>query len=143
MSEQNVVAFPELDFDALPELAGFSIPPAGHYGLLLTIQAKEINKKTAIEFSYVVAEILEQADPTLPPATIGDKFSVAYFLDNEFGAGKLKRAVTPLKEFFGTSSLSAIAEQCQELEVYGTVSVRGDKKDPEKKYADVTSITVK
>lgn len=142
MAENKTIAFPDLDFDALPDLPGFSVPPAGSYKLKMTLSMKEINKKSAVEAEFEVVELLEQADPTEAPAKIGDKFSSAFFLDNQFGLGKLKETIAPLKDFFGTGSLAAIAEQCQGLSIAGTVKVRSDKNDAEKKYASVSNIIV-
>jgi hypothetical protein len=142
MSQANTPAFPDLDFDALEDLPSFKAPANGHYKLQLTILMKEINKKSAVEFNYVVDEILEQADPTEEPSKQGDKFSVAYFLDNEFSRGRLKQSLLPLKEFTGVSTLAAIAEQCQGLTVYGMVTKKQDKKDAEKFYSDVRNIVV-
>ncbi len=142
MSNANAQAFPDLDFDAIPDLPAFAVPPAGHYKLKLTILSKTINAKQAVEFGYEVVEILEQADPTEAPAKIGDKFSCAYFLDNEFSLGKLKADIAPLQAFCGQKQLAAVAEQCQGLSVYGVVKVRRDKNDADKKYASVSSLTV-
>lgn len=149
MNTNTASQFPDLDFDDLPELPSFAVPPMGTYTLKLVITSKVVAKKPAIEFEYEVMELLEQVDPTEVPATIGNKFSVAYFLDNEFGQGKLKKSLMPLKEFFGTGNVAAIAEGCAGgLVVTGTVKSRLDSKgnldndgNP-KKYADVVNLLV-
>lgn len=144
MSNDNTIAMPDLDFDTLPELAGFSVPPAGYYKLTLNIASKLINKKPAIELGYKVLEILEQSDPTEAPAKIGDMFSTAYFLDNDIAKGSLRNALAPLKEFAGSTSLPAIAEACKDLEVFGVVKVRKVEKAgaDAKYYASVENIVV-
>lgn len=127
------------DLGNLADLAGFSVPNNGHYKLAVTASTKEINSKPAVVFDYEVLEVMEMADATATPPVIGDKFGEAFFIDNEFGVGQLKKSLAPYGDAFGTTNIGALLEQIQGVSIYGTVKRRIDKKDETKIYASVSN----
>lgn len=136
----NTNQMPDLDFDSLADLPQFTTPPAGVYELVLKeITAKTVASKPAVEFSFSVVSCEEQADPAATPAKANDTFTTLYFTDNEVGQGKLKEAIRPLVEFFGTRKLQEVAEQAKNLAVSAVVKVR---KVGDKEYVSVEGITV-
>lgn len=129
--------------DDIEDLPGFVVPPAGVYMLRCNAEVKEVNNKDAVELKFTVAECLEQQDEAATPAKVGDKFSTLFMLDNEIGVGRLKEAMIPFAEAFGTRNLKQlVTEQIKDILISAKVKPRQDKKDPDKVYADVSQITV-
>lgn len=113
-------AFDEMDdlldrsIDDLKDLPEFKVPETGVYKLSVTVGAKFINDKPAIECNYVVRETVELADATATPAMPGDKFSVAFFLKDkdgqpsEMGEGRMKEFAAPFETHFGEKHLKTL-----------------------------------
>lgn len=137
------------NLDDVADLPSFAVPPAGYYKLALTICVKKINDKDAVEFDYTVMEVLELADPSKTPPTLGDKFNESFQITNEIGLGKFKAAATPIMDALVTTSFADIlGNQVQGMEVFATLKRRvhkDDKQLPEadqRVYAEVSNLTV-
>lgn len=128
------------DLEDLPEFKPF---PAGAHRVLVTTTIKEINGKQAVELSMKHLETLELAEPTKDtPPKEGDESSVAFMLDNEFGRGKLKNALRPLTAALGTSTNRETIEAAKDVECLVVTSVRKDKQDPTRLYANINELQV-
>lgn len=127
------------DIEDLPSFANF---PVGFHRVSLSLSTKKINEHPAIEASLVYIEAIELADPSLEPPKAGDKASLAYMMDNEFGSGKFKELAKPLAATLGTVKVAEIIEQCQNMEVIIATGLRKDKTDPTKEYMDIKELAV-
>ena len=148
MAASGLAGLLEANLDDVADLPTFEVPPAGYYKLALTIGLKKINEKDAVEFDYVVREVLELADASKTPPTIGTKFNEAFQITNEIGLGKFKAAAKPVMEALGTISFADIlGNQVQGMEVFATLKRRVHKDDkslPESEqrvYPEVSNIT--
>lgn len=154
MSEQqattgmNLSALLAATLDDVADLPSFDVPPAGYYKLGLTIAVKKINDRDVIEFNYDVREVMELADPTATPPTIGTKFNSAFQITNEIGLGKFKEAAEPIMEALGTTSFGDIlGGQVAGMEVYAVLKHRVHKDDKslpatdQRIYPEVSKIT--
>lgn len=128
--------------DDLADLPAFEVPPAGAYILRVTCSPKVINEKPAVEAAFEVIETVELSDAKDNPAAPGTKFSMAFMVQNEFGVGKLKQFLAPFQEHFQQGNIGALIAEIKDIQIAATLKVRKDKEDPDKKYANVTNITV-
>lgn len=126
------------NLDDIDDLPGFMTPSNGVYLLKFSTSTKVVNDKHAVSADFEVLECVEQnnaEDPATPPGT---KFNVLFFLENEFGIGKLKELLKPISEHFGVPSLSVlVTETCKDLEITAKVKQRKNKEDPDRPFADV------
>ena len=137
MAASGLAGLLAANLDDVADLPTFAVPPAGYYKLALTIDVKKINEKDAVEFSYVVMEVLELADASKTPPVIGDKFNEAFQITNEIGLGKFKAAAAPVMAALGTSSFADIlGGQVQGMEVFATLKRRVHKEDKQLPEAD-------
>lgn len=145
MSDIKQASFDDLfsaSIDDLADLPSFEVPPAGAYSLSVTCARKEINDKQAIEAAFTVLNTEELADKNDAPVANGTKFSMAFMIGNEYGLGNLKKFLKPFQEHFNAPNIGALLEEIKDVSIVGTLKVRKDKEDPDKKYASVTNITV-
>ncbi len=148
MSEIKTVANIEdlfsANLDDLADLAAFETPPPGAYILRVSVEPKKINDKEAIEASFEVIETVELVDSSnTKPVANGTKFSTAFFLDNEFGVGNMKKFLQPFAQHFGHGSIGQlIREDIKDLTISAILKNRKDKNDPDKVYASVSNISV-
>ncbi len=125
--------------DDLKDLPEFKVPSTGMYRLGLTVSAKEINEKPAVEASFRVIECIELAEPTDEPGKLDDKFSIAFFLkdnegeDSELGFGRLKEFVLPFKAHFNEDNLKTVLQTHLSNEVLITALVKKIGRKPNKK----------
>lgn len=140
------------DIDDIEEVAGFEVPPNGVYGLELTVDLKEVNEKTCVEYSFVVEELLEQNDKKADAGKIGSKFSQLFFLSGFKDEAHKLRTLSDLKllneplsaHFEEGNLLRLIREKLNTpLKIVGTVKRRADKEDKERFYGKVSNIQVK
>jgi len=127
------------DIEDLPEYKSF---PKGSYKLSVTMSAKEVNDKPAVEMEMKCLEVLELADADAAAPAEGDTSSILFFLDNPFGKGKLKKAATPLAESLGASSVREIVEACQGIECVAVLKQTVNKKDADSPYQELVEIAV-
>lgn len=141
------------EIDDLADLPEFKAPHTGIYRLTVTAVPKEIADKAAVEASFVVVDTIELADPTLEDSERskpGDKFSVAFFLqdnegkDSELGFGRLKEFVKPFQAHYGTANLKQlILENLKEpTSIVAKVERKERRKEAGKFDARVSDITV-
>lgn len=144
--DQDQFDFSLLDktLDDIEDLAGFETPVPGVYTLKLKMETKVINNKPAVVANMEVIECQEQDDPEAEATKPDTKFSVAFFLNNEVGLGKLKEFLLQPAEFFGESNLKVLlTEHMKEsLVCSATVKRKKNKEDPDKPYADVSNVVI-
>ena len=127
------------DLEDLPESKPF---PEGAHRALLTLTAKEVNSKPAIEAVFKAVETVELAAPTEDsPVKEGDEANVLYFMDNEFGQGKFKKIAKVLGEALNASSIREVVENTQSVEVLVITTKRANKKTGDV-YMDVKELQV-
>lgn len=118
----------DMELDDLQDLPTFDPFPEGAHRILLTLEAKEVNKKPAIELTMKIVETLELANPTEDEAPeVGAETNILYFLDNEFGQGNLKLITPILGKVFGTRNIREIVEQTTDLECLVLTTQRKNK----------------
>ena len=128
--------------DDLEDLPEYKTYPPGAHKVTATLEAKEINNKPAIElsFKYLEAIELEGSDAVSPSA--GDESSTLFFLDNEYGRGNLKNALTAFHDFAGGGTNREIVEAVKDVECVILTSYGKNKNDPDKPYLNVKEIQV-
>ena len=127
------------DIDDLPEFKSF---PAGAYNLDVTLESKKVGDHPCVEMSLKLLEVVQLVSPTDTPPKEGDTSSILFMLDNKFGLGKLKAAVTPIAVALGVSSIREAAEQCKGMNCIAVLTVRQDKNDADKEYQGVKELQV-
>ena len=128
------------DLEDLPEFKPF---PVGAHKVLITLELKEIVNKQAVELNMVAIETLELAHQAQDePLKQGDSTSLAFFMDNEFGRGALKKVSIPLAEALGTNTIRELIEACKYVECLVVTSLRKDKNDPDKFYTNIKELSV-
>lgn len=115
------------DLTELADLADFKVPAAGRYTLNVSAETKEIGTHPAVCLNYEVMGIVELADPESVPPTIGDKFGENYNIDNEYGVGRLKKALQPYAASLNIGNIGELLEALQGIVITGTVKRREDK----------------
>lgn len=128
------------DLEDLPEFGSF---PAGAHRCFATLEQKEVNGKPAVELSLKLIEHLELANAAeAKELQAGSIASTLYFLDNEFGRGKLKKICAVLGAHLGTGVLREIIDQTTDVECAVVTKLSANKKDPDAPYMDVKDIIV-
>jgi len=130
------------DLDDLADLPSFETPPPGSYILNVTVGVKKINGKDAVEAAFEVVETAELADSDDKPVANGTKFSTAFFLDNEYGVGNMKKFIAPFGAHFGITNIGSLIAEIKNVQVACNVKNRKDKQDPTKVYASVDNINI-
>lgn len=129
--------------DDLADLPAFEAPPPGSYVLSVSMEVKEVNKKSAVEASLTVIETVELSDPASDTAVVdGTKFSQLFMIDNEFGVGNLKKFLQPFQAHFGAPNIGVLVSEIKDVTISALIKNRKDKNDPEKVYASVSNITI-
>ena len=127
------------DLEDLPEFKPFN---PGAHKLLATFSEKTINDKAAVELSLKLVETLELSDPQLTPDAPGTECSMAFFLDNEFARGNLKKCATPFGEALGYGTIREIVENVKDVECLALTTLRKDKNDPDRFYLNIKEIQI-
>lgn len=141
----TLAQMPDISMDSI-EASGYGLPPQGRYLCLLTIEPKDINGKGNLEFTYVVQEAIEMADPTSQPPKAGAKFSELF--SYEKGLPIAKEKLTKLAKGLdipANAQLAEIVESVKSVGVELTLKHRNNPKgaDPEKLYPSVPASTFK
>lgn len=127
------------DLADLPESVPFH---AGGHKISLSLAAKEINSKPAIEASLKLIQTVELANPSSDtPQEPGTETNVLYFLDNEFGAGKFKQLAVVLGAAMGTGSIKEIVSGCKDIECIAITTQRKNKNTGDM-FTDIKEISV-
>ena len=137
-----IEALLDMNLDDLEDLPEFKSFPAGGYKLGVSLKAKTVNDKPAVEMSLKMLEVIELADTSLEPPKEGDESSILFFMDNEIGRGKMKEACKPIAVALNTPKLTELVEQCQDVEVMAILTTRPDKEDKDKIYQGVKELEV-
>ena len=129
----------DANLDDLADLPEFGVFPAGVHKVVIKFESKEVNKHPCLELQMTAIETEELSNPEDTPLTQGAGGSVLFMLDNEFGQGKLKSIIKPLAAATGQSSLRAIVEAANGMEVSVVTKIRQNK-DKTQSYTDVSKI---
>jgi hypothetical protein len=120
--------------DDLADLPSIERWATGSYVAKFTFETKKIKTKNGnsptVQINLEHVETIEVAEGEIPPVP-GDKTSVSYMLDNEYGQGKFKLLMKDLAEGLNMQGAKngAILEQADGMEVQVTVTKRQRKKD--------------
>ena len=127
------------DLEDLPEFKPFN---AGAHKVLATFSEKEINDKQAVELEFTLIESIELSDPQLEKDAPGTQCSIAFFLDNKYALGNLKKCAAPFAAALGYKTIREIAEGVKEVECLILTTLRKDKNDPDKFWMNVKEIQI-
>lgn len=144
-SFDNLEALFDADLDDLADLPAFETPPPGAYVLSVSMDAKEVNSKNAVEAKITVVETVELEDKSgeTVESKPGTQFSQLFMLDNEFGIGSLKTFLKPFAAHFNTNKIGELVrDHVKDVTISATIKNRKDKTDPEKVYARLSNVTV-
>ena len=129
----------DANLDDLADLPEFGTYPPGSHKVTIKFESKEVNNHACVELQMVAIETEELVNPADAPLKAGQQGSVLYMLDNEFGQGALKKLMVPLASATGQSSLRAIMDAANGMEVSVVTKVRQNK-DKTQSYTDVSKI---
>jgi hypothetical protein len=141
-SNSNLDSLLDVVLDDLKELPEFKPFQPGAHKVLMNISAKEIGNEPAIELAFKLVETIELADTSATPDAPGQECSTAYQLNNEFGQGSLRKALDQLSAHYGVRGLREIAEATNGVELLLVSGLRQDKKDKDRQYLSIKSLTV-
>ena len=128
--------------DDLADLPEFVVPPAGAYNVTIKEAGpKKIAEKPAIEFQLRFDQTVELNDSAETPVKDGAENNVAYFLDNEFSQGALKKLLGELSSITGEGTLRERLANLKGAQVLMVTTVRKGKKGTEN--ADKTFLGIK
>ena len=127
------------DLEDLPEFKPF---PVGAHRVSISLAIKEINSKQAVELDMKAIETMELVNSSDEPLKEGDSTSLAFFMDNEFGRGALKKVSIPLAEALGTNTIRELIDACNGVECLVITTLRKDKNDPDKFYTNIKELSV-
>lgn len=129
--------------DDIADLPGFNIFPSGAYLVELTegFVQKEIAKHPAVELQMKCIEVKELSDPATAPLAPkpGDICSTAFMLDNEFGRGKLKQALSPIGEKLGLKSNREIMVGSKGIQAIVVIK-KTENKEKGREYANLVHL---
>jgi hypothetical protein len=130
----------DANLDDLADLPEFGTYPAGTHKVVIKFEEKTVNDHPCIELQMKAIETEELANPGVDqPLAVGAEGSVLFMLDNEFGQGKLKQVIKPLASVLGVSSLRAVIEGANGMEVSVVTRVRQNK-DKTQSYTDISKV---
>jgi hypothetical protein len=127
------------DLEDLPEFKPFN--PGAHQ-LIATFAEKTINDKAAVELTLKLVETIELSDPQQEFDAPGTECSMAFFLDNEFARGNLKKVAKPFGAALGLGTIREIVEGVKNVECLALTTLRKDKNDPDRFYLNIKEIQV-
>lgn len=142
------VNFDMLDraIDELPDLKGFEPLPAGTYRIAMGWEKKEVAEKPAVAFKMKVLETIELANKNDTPPEEGKEADLLFILTNndgeesELGLGQLKQILSEVAPYVGGESASEVMENSEGAEVFVTLKVRANKKDPDQKFNSLKAL---
>jgi hypothetical protein len=120
--------------DDLADTPEFRIFPAGTHTVQLRLEAK--NSKAGqpmIVWKMTAIRSEELADESQKPLADGESNTVYFSLGNKYGAGDLKKAITPIARHFGTSTLLELiglingevqGEECEGMEIQVVTQIK-------------------
>lgn len=129
--------------DDLADLPSFKPFPTGAHKVSASLDFKEINKKPAVEASFIHMETLELSNPEDVPPVAGDKANTLFMLDNEIGQGKFKAIAKIFSEALGiTGSIRDVIDAVTNVECAIITTVVQDDKDKDRYYMNVKELSV-
>jgi hypothetical protein len=110
------------DIASLPEFRTF---PPGAYLVVLEdgIEQKEVNEHPSLEVKMKLLEIVELDEKNLDartaeePPKVDDSCTLLFNLDNEIGAGMLKKFMQPLAKELGYTQVREVVENSRGLKL--------------------------
>lgn len=141
----------DASLDDIDDLPGFVTFPTGAFVVVLEkgFEQKKINDHLAFEMAMTLKSVEElnpeNLDEGEEPPKAGDIATIAFMMDNEFGAGKFKEAAKPIRAATDASTVREIVEASKGLELLVVVKRRKGKKGSEsedKNFMDLTKISV-
>lgn len=143
MSEHDeLAALLDITLDDIEDLPSFENFPVGAHRVKLTLGMKKINEHPSIEAALTYIEAIELVDDEAVAPKEGDKASLAYMMDNEFGAGKFKVIAKPLAVALGLTRVPELVEACKDIECVILTGLRTDKNDKTKKYMEIKELVI-
>ena len=139
--DMNLDDLLDISLDDIADLPEFKVFPAGAHRCTMVLEKKQIGTHPAWELKLTALETVELADPAETPLEVGTESSVAFMMDNEFGAGNLKRVITPVAQHFGIGKMGELAEASKGTEVMAVTKQRTNK-EKTATYLDVVSLQV-
>lgn len=136
----------DASLDDIEDLPGFAVFPTGAYVIVIpeAPEVKMIGDHPAHEIKLQLEEITEMTEVLKegeePPKT-GDVCSLAFMMDNKFGAGALKEFLKPISEHLGVKLLGEIYPQLKGMKLL-VVLRRTYNKDKDAHYAKVKKVAV-
>jgi len=131
--------------DDIADLPEFKPLVAGAFKVSMSWDIKEVNSKRAVENAITVLEVIELENPTDTAPNVGDKTSILYFLDNEFGLGNMKKDLAPIRAAImpeGTNREVIEAAQGIEALIITGNPKPDDKKNPSKWFTNLKQLEV-
>lgn len=98
----------------LPEYVHF---PNGAHHVKVSIKLDKKDGKRSVKFNFKYVAALELADDTETVPNAGDMDGTYYGIDNEFGAGMLKKDSAVLFAHFGSANILELSRQVIDLDV--------------------------
>lgn len=144
MDTSNIDSLLDSTLDDLEDLPEFAPFPPGAHRVKVSLDLKEVNKKTAVELKAVMINTEEYVDETTSKQTKeGDTASILFMLDNEYGQGSFKKIVTPIRDAIAPGKTNReVIEACKDVECLIITGLRKDKTDPDKTYLQIKELAV-
>lgn len=137
----NDDSFFNISLDDIADLQEFKPFPPGAYQVKVSLEKKIVNKHPSIEVGLTSIKVLELVDPSEEEVKPGTECNVLFMLDNEVGAGKFKKIITPLADYYETRDVQEIVRKAKNVECMVVVTQRTNS-DTKKVYMDLVSIDV-
>jgi hypothetical protein len=138
----------DASLDDIADLPTFKAFPSGAYIVTLEkgMESKKIGEHPAIDMPMTLKEVAEVTEKDVDESELpkpGDIANIAFMLDNNVGAGKLKEVLKPIGEHLAISGpISAIIAQTKGLELLVILKRTKDKDNAERKYNSIVKVSV-
>jgi hypothetical protein len=141
----------------IEDLPSYKVPPPGFYKLLIKQAEQKVVKISGdreapcLNMGYKILEVMELKQGVDPKEINRDEagqpnqeFNETYFFipgqEHEKTVQAIKTAFKEVAEKLGLTTMKALVESLEGLEVYAVVENRKDKDDKERLYAKVTNV---
>lgn len=139
----------DMDLDDIADLPAFISFPTGAYIVSLDegMKSKKIGEHASVEVAMTLKSIEEMDPENLDPGEeapkTGDIATQAFLLDNEYGAGNLKKFATPIRKFLEVSTIRETMAGSKGLELLIVTKRRkGKNENKDKNYMDIVKVEV-
>jgi hypothetical protein len=135
---QDFDSLMDASMDDIDDLPPIGVPPSGSYDMTVTASREKPQSggNDYIKLSYEITnvnEVKDEAEATEVKA--GQKFTEMFSpfkkdgTVNEIGLGSMKERLKPFAGHFGTSKISEIVEQMQQVNMTASLTRTADKKE--------------